>query len=89
MTDLSILTDVMKGKPVGVFDPETGGLKTEYKTELASPRQWRIKVTQIPCDCRNSEDPEMKLAPSGIDLKSNNLSQITIGRCYDHTILLL
>ena len=27
MTDLSILTDVLKAKPVGVFDPETGSLK--------------------------------------------------------------
>ena len=30
MTDLSILTEPLKGKPVGVFDPETGGLKYVY-----------------------------------------------------------
>ena len=27
MTDLSILTDMLKAKPVGVFDPETQSLK--------------------------------------------------------------
>ena len=26
MTDLSILTEVLKAKPVGVFDPESGTL---------------------------------------------------------------
>ena len=39
--------------------------RTEWKSELDRERKWRIKVTQIPCDCRDREDPDMKLAPAG------------------------
>ena len=43
--------------------------RTEWKSELDRERKWRIKVTQIPCDCRDREDPDMKLAPSGTVLQ--------------------
>ena len=65
LTDLSIITDALKAKPVGYFNEETQMLETEWKSELDRERKWRIRVTQIPCDCRDREDPDMKLAPAG------------------------
>ena len=65
LTDLSIITDALKAKPVGYFNEDTQMLETEWKSELDRERKWRIKVTQIPCDCRDREDPDMKLAPAG------------------------
>jgi len=64
-TDLSIITDVLKSKPVGVLDTTTDTLTTEWRSELDRPRKWRIRVTQIPCDCKDNEDPRMELAPAG------------------------
>ena len=39
--------------------------RTEWRSELDRPRKWRIRVTQIPCDCKDNEDPGMELAPAG------------------------
>jgi hypothetical protein len=39
--------------------------RSMWKTELNGPRNWKIKVTQIPCDCRDKEGPEMEMAPPG------------------------
>jgi len=64
-TDLTIITDVLKSKPVGVLDTATGIFTTEWRSELDRPRKWRIRVTQIPCDCKDNEDPGMELAPAG------------------------
>ena len=53
-------------------------------SELARPRRWQIKVTQIPCDCRDSDNPDTKLAPSGKEQRQKTVKNPRITRKMAH-----
>ena len=64
-TNLNILTMPIFPKPVGVHN-ETDSSRTivEWLHEIDPNRGWKILVTQIPCDCADSQLPDT-MAPTG------------------------
>ena len=73
-TDINVLTTPLYPRPVGrssAADENSGGSSEtedimDWLYELTMERKWKIRVTQIPCDCHDRQNvPEMEPAPAG------------------------